>query len=170
MLRELQFWVIRKSGRRTLRIACCRALADEAFHVDVTVFGGFPLDEVTLLLENETLMLPSEREQPEKGTTETMMTVLTVEPPAVVAPQVTLLHSRSQLVGRQDLLGLPIPEATRTHVPVPHAETVAALVQSLGYRNIEVVADEYALTERILRVMEVHSTFEFGVRGGCWTR
>jgi hypothetical protein len=62
MLRELQVWIIRKIARRTLRIACCRAPGDEAFHIDVTVFSGFPLDEVTLVLENETLMLPGERE------------------------------------------------------------------------------------------------------------
>jgi hypothetical protein len=50
---------------------------------------------------------------------------------------------------------LPVPEATRTHVPVPHAEIVAALVQSLGYRNIEVVSDEYALTPDFMRMFGV---------------
>jgi len=80
----------------------------------------------------------------EKGVS--LMTVIAPEPPQIVEPQVTLLHARSELVGRQELRGLPVPEATRTHVPIPHADVVEALIQSLGYRNIEVVKDEYALT------------------------
>jgi hypothetical protein len=83
------------------------------------------------------------------------MTVIAPEAPAIVQPQVTLLHSRSTLVGRQELLGLPVPEATRTHVPIPHADVVAALVQSLGYRNIEVVKDEYALTPDYMRMFGI---------------
>jgi hypothetical protein len=83
------------------------------------------------------------------------MTVIAPEAPAIVQPQVTLLHSRSNLVGRQELLGLPVPEATRTHVPIPHADVVAALVQSLGYRNIEVVKDEYALTPDSMRMFGI---------------
>jgi hypothetical protein len=83
------------------------------------------------------------------------MTVIAPEAPEIVQPQVTLLHSRSTLVGRQELLGLPVPEATRTHVPIPHADVVAALVQSLGYRNIEVVKDEYALTPDYMRMFGI---------------
>jgi hypothetical protein len=83
------------------------------------------------------------------------MTVMTAETPAVVAPQVTLLHSRSALVGRQELRGLPMPEATRTHVPIPHADIVEALIRSLGFRNIEIVKDEYALTPDAMRMFGV---------------
>jgi hypothetical protein len=83
------------------------------------------------------------------------MTIVVSESPAIVEPQVTLLHSRSELVGRQDLLGLPIPEATRSHVPIPHGDIVAALVESLGFRNIEVVKDEYALTPDFMRMFGV---------------
>jgi len=83
------------------------------------------------------------------------MTVIAPEVPQIIEPQATLCHSRSQLVGRQDLLGLPIPEATSTHVPIPHADIVTALVQSLGYRNIEVVKDEYALTPDSMRMFGV---------------
>jgi hypothetical protein len=83
------------------------------------------------------------------------MTVLAPAAPQIVAPQVTLLHSRSELVGRQDLLGLPVPEPTRTHVPIPHAAVVQALVESLGYRNIEVVNDEYAVTPDAMRMFGI---------------
>ena len=93
------------------------------------------------------------------------MTVIAPEHGEIIEPQVTLLHSRSNLVGRQDLLGLPVPEATRTHVPIAHADVVAALVQSLGYRNIEVVKDEYALTPDAMRgrAMAVYSMMFMGL-------
>jgi Domain of unknown function (DUF932) len=83
------------------------------------------------------------------------MTVIAPELPQIVEPQVTLLHAHSQLVGRQELRGLPVPEATRTHVPIPHADVVEALIQSLGYRNIEVVKDEYALTPDFMRMFGI---------------
>jgi hypothetical protein len=83
------------------------------------------------------------------------MTLMSAEVSVVKPPEATLLHSRSQLFARQDLLSLPIPEATRTHVPIPHAEVVAALVQSLGFRNIEVVKDEYAITPDFMRMFGI---------------
>jgi hypothetical protein len=60
-LRECQVWTLRKTGAFSARIACSREDGDDVFYDDVTVFGGFPLDEVTLYLESETLMLPGER-------------------------------------------------------------------------------------------------------------
>src|SRR5215471_16579408 len=38
------------------------------------------------------------------------------------------------------------PAATSTHVPVPHHEIVQALVETLGFRHIRVMADEYAVS------------------------
>ena len=95
------------------------------------------------------------------------MTIIEPEAPRIAEPHVTLLHSRSQLVGRQELLGLPVPEATGTHVPIPHADIVTALVTSLGYRNIEVLKDEYALTPDFMRMFGVMtvSIEHSGVRG-----
>jgi hypothetical protein len=83
------------------------------------------------------------------------MTILEPLAPEIVEPKITLLHARSRLVGRQDLLRLPVPEATRTHVPIPHADVVEALVESLGYRNIQVVSDEYAVTPDAMRMFGV---------------
>jgi len=40
-------------------------------------------------------------------------------------------------------------------VPIPHADVIEALIQSLGYRNIEVVKDEYALTPDFMRMFGV---------------
>jgi hypothetical protein len=60
-LRELQIWTLQMTGRFIARIVCSRSEHDAAFGEDVQVLGGFPLDEVTLYFENETLMLPGER-------------------------------------------------------------------------------------------------------------
>jgi hypothetical protein len=45
-----------------------------------------------------------------------------------------------------ELKSLPVPEATRTHRPVPHHEIVAALTETLSFRHINVVRQEFAAT------------------------
>ncbi len=50
-------------------------------------------------------------------------------------------HCGTDLIGRQDLMVLPTPEPTATHVPVSHAKFVGALVEALGYRKLDVVAE-----------------------------
>lgn len=65
-----------------------------------------------------------------------------------------------RLLGRQDLLALPDPAVTDTHRPVPHAKIVEALVETLGFRHIDVVADQYAINEtgdRMFGVLEISS-------------
>ncbi|HEX4785172.1 MAG TPA: hypothetical protein VH350_12575 [Candidatus Sulfotelmatobacter sp.] len=41
---------------------------------------------------------------------------------------------------------MPTPPATETHRPVPHHEIVQALIETLGFRHIGVVHDEYAVS------------------------
>ena len=41
---------------------------------------------------------------------------------------------------------IPVPPATSTHKPVPHDEMVQALIETLGFRHIGVVRDEYAVS------------------------
>jgi hypothetical protein len=60
-LREVQLWSLRVTSLSTVQITCSRETDEEVFHDDVQLLGGFPLDEVTLYFENETLMLPGER-------------------------------------------------------------------------------------------------------------
>ena len=55
-------------------------------------------------------------------------------------------HSGTELVGRQDLLLLQTPEATETHRPIPHATLVEALIETLGFRRLAVVEDQYAVS------------------------
>lgn len=66
-----------------------------------------------------------------------------------------LAHRGAQLVGRQDLLALPTPEPTDTHKPVAHATIVEAVVESLGFRNLAVVEDQYAVTPDGMRLFGV---------------
>lgn len=66
-----------------------------------------------------------------------------------------LAHRGAQLLGRQDLPLLPVPEATLTHKPVPHAAVAEALIESLGLRRYQVVADEYAVTPDAARMFGV---------------
>lgn len=57
-----------------------------------------------------------------------------------------LAHRGAQLLGRQDLRALATPDPTSTHQPVPHATIVESLIQTLAYRHLNVVADQYAVT------------------------
>jgi len=49
-------------------------------------------------------------------------------------------------IGRTELAQIAVPEATRTHRPVPHHEIVEALVETLSFRHIGVVNEEYAVS------------------------
>src|ERR1700704_4332580 len=58
----------------------------------------------------------------------------------------TLLAYGGKLT-REQLFLVPTPPATATHRPVPHAEVVQALIETLGFRHIGVVKDEYAVSK-----------------------
>jgi hypothetical protein len=60
-LRVCQVWTLRMTGALTARLMCSREDGRDVFYENVPLLGGFPLDEVTLYFENETLMLPGER-------------------------------------------------------------------------------------------------------------
>jgi hypothetical protein len=57
-----------------------------------------------------------------------------------------IAHCGASKVDREFLKTLPIPEATRTHQPIPHILIAEALIETLGFRHIEVVREEYAVT------------------------
>lgn len=63
-----------------------------------------------------------------------------------------LVHAGATRIGRQDLLALRTPEATDTHKPIPHHALVQALVESLAYRQLDVVRDEYAVSPDGMRL------------------
>jgi hypothetical protein len=58
----------------------------------------------------------------------------------------TLIGYGGRTIGREEPTPVPTPAATETHRPVPHHEIVQALVETLGFRYIGVVHDEYAVS------------------------
>jgi hypothetical protein len=58
----------------------------------------------------------------------------------------TLIGCGGRTIGREELTLVPTPPATETHRPIPHHEIVRALVETLGFRHIGVVHDEYAVS------------------------
>lgn len=70
-----------------------------------------------------------------------------------------MVHAGAKKFGRQELLAMPTPDATDTHVPVAHSHVVQALIESLAFRNLEVVRDEYAITpdfQRMFGFLEIN--------------
>src|SRR3989441_8486415 len=66
----------------------------------------------------------------------------------------TLLSSTGRIT-RQELALIPTPAATASHKPIPHHEIVQALVETLGFRHIGVVHDEYAVSPDGMKVFGV---------------
>ena len=58
----------------------------------------------------------------------------------------TLIGYGNRTISREEIALIPTPGATNTHVPIPHHEVVNALVETLGFRHIGVVHDEYAVS------------------------
>jgi len=67
-----------------------------------------------------------------------------------------------RMLGRHDLLGLDTPPSTDTHTVVPHAKIVETLVESLGFRKFDVVADQYAVNKDAMRMFGVLEINEEG--------
>ena len=66
----------------------------------------------------------------------------------------TLIASTEKLT-RQQLLAVPTPLGTATHRPIPHAEVVGTLVETLGFRHIAVVKDEFAVSRDGMKMFGV---------------
>jgi hypothetical protein len=69
----------------------------------------------------------------------------------------------TQKISREELKLLPIPPSTGTFKPVPHHEVVGALIETLGFRRIGVVQDEYAASTdgmRMFGVLDLETGFE----------
>jgi hypothetical protein len=75
----------------------------------------------------------------------------------------TLLSATGK-VTRQDLRGLPVPVATGSHQPVPHWQLVDALLETLGFRHIQVTRDEYAVSLDGMKMFGVLD-LEYGITG-----
>jgi hypothetical protein len=74
----------------------------------------------------------------------------------------TLITSGKK-ISREELASIPTPAATRTHRPVPHHEIAQALVETLSFRHIGVLKDEYAVSSngmKMFGVLDLEAGFE----------
>ena len=73
------------------------------------------------------------------------------------------LISYGTKIGRAELAQVPTPAATATHRPVPHHEIVESLVETLSFRQISVVNEEYAVSPdgmKMFGVLDLATGFE----------
>jgi hypothetical protein len=74
-----------------------------------------------------------------------------------------LAHAGSEKCTREDLAIIPAPEATDTFKPIPHITLVNSLLETLAFRHINVVKDEYAVSKdgmKLFGLVELETTFD----------
>ena len=74
-----------------------------------------------------------------------------------------LAHCGSSKITREELKVIPTPTGSPTHQPIPHYEIVGALVETLGFRQISVVREEYAVSSdrmKVFGVLDLETTFD----------
>jgi len=77
--------------------------------------------------------------------------------------EASLSHRDSQLFTRAELSTIPDPVGTETFKPIPHAELVANVLDGLAFRHINVVKDEYAVSEdgmKLFGVLDLEQGFD----------
>jgi len=76
--------------------------------------------------------------------------------------QAVLLSQTGKLT-REQLALVATPAGTATHRPVPHADVVRALVDTLALRHIAPVREEYAVSKdgmKMFGIVEIETTFQ----------
>ena len=76
-----------------------------------------------------------------------------------------MAHCGARKVTRDELREMPLPEATKTHQPLPHFQIVEVLEEALSFRHLRVVKDEYAVSQdglKMFGVMDLDAAFEGG--------
>ena len=77
--------------------------------------------------------------------------------------ETSTLISCTGTITRAELANVPTPPSTATHVPIPHASVVEALVETLTHRQIAVVGEEFALSAdgmEMFGVLDLATGFE----------
>ena len=90
----------------------------------------------------------------------------------MTASATLVAHRGTSKVDRDFLKTIPTPEATRTHQPVAHAQIVESLIETLSFRHMTVVRDEYAVSpdgNRMFGVLDLDyeftgTRFSIGIR------
>src|SRR5437879_9101771 len=73
-----------------------------------------------------------------------------------------LAHCGSCKFSREELTAIPTPEGSATHRPLSHHELVEALTETLNFRHIGVVREEYAVSldgMKMFGVLELQAGF-----------
>ena len=74
-----------------------------------------------------------------------------------------LAHCGTSKITREELKVIPTPAGSATHQPLPHYEIVGALVETLSFRQISVVREEYAVSGdgmKMFGVLDLETTFD----------
>jgi hypothetical protein len=74
-----------------------------------------------------------------------------------------LAHCGSSKITREELKVIPTPSGSPTHQPIPHPEIVGALAETLSFRQISVVREEYAVSGdgmKMFGVLDLETTFD----------
>ena len=74
-----------------------------------------------------------------------------------------MAHCGSEKLMRDELIQILPPQATETHKPIAHAELVKNVIEGLSYRHINVVRDEYAVSEdgmKLFGVLDLEQGFD----------
>ena len=69
----------------------------------------------------------------------------------------------SRKLNREELKSIPTPPASATHQPLAHYATIEVLIESLTFRQIAVVHDEYAVSTdgmKMFGVLDLETTFD----------
>ena len=85
-----------------------------------------------------------------------------LSPVPAPAPTMTLCSYGAKLT-REELARVATPAGTATHKPIPHIAVVEKLIEALGFRQIGVVQEEYAVSSdgmRMFGVMDLSSGFD----------
>src|SRR5688500_16622415 len=67
----------------------------------------------------------------------------------------SVLIASDRKITRDELTLMPTPAGTATHKPIPHIEVVNALIETLGFRHIAVLRDEYAVSRDGMKMFGV---------------
>lgn len=79
-----------------------------------------------------------------------------------------VLIANDRKITREELALVPTPMGTATHKPIPHVEVVNALIETLGFRHIAVVRDEYAVSRDGMKMFGVIE-LDQGMHGARFT-
>src|ERR1700751_5128815 len=74
-----------------------------------------------------------------------------------------LAHCGTNKITRDELKMVPTPGGTESHHPLAHHEIVEALAETLAFRQISVVRDEYAVSQdgmKMFGVLDLETAFE----------